>query len=259
MKKYFFAGYVLMMGLSLSSCRKAVTSTDICLHDSSIDYMKRWSIKSYQTDIVDVNDKLVSRSFIYPSGYFQINGDFSYNLFSDDAPFNGKWNINKGCEFVLNPVTFKERRFTVVKLSNDSLIIRQRTGNTIVIQKYAAFKCPTFPSLIARWDMAYTLQRPYGIDTVYKAEYVKQSGYFRLNPDASYNVVSNSLTPGVPSPPPTNGTWGISQPGCLVVLDKNKPNERAFEVETVNADSLIIWRKDTLKKLNLSRHYSRHK
>jgi hypothetical protein len=259
MKNYFLAGCVLIIGLSLSSCRKDVTSTDICLHDSSIDYMKRWSVKSYETEIVDANDKVISRSLDYPSGYFQINSDFTYNLFSDDAPVNGKWTINKSCEFVLNPVTFKERRFTVVQLSNDSLTIRQRTGNTVIIQKYAAFKCPTFSSLIARWDMAFTLQVPYGIDTVYKAEYVKQSGFFRLNPDASYNLVSNSLTPGMPPPPPVNGTWGIAQPGCLVVLDKNKNNERSFEVQKVNNDSLVIWRKDTINKLNLSRHYSKHK
>lgn len=107
--------------------------------------------------------------------------------------------------------------------------------------------------------MAFTLQRPYGIDTVYKSEYVKQSGFFRLNPDASYNVVFNSLIPGAPPPPPVNGTWGVAQPGCLVVLDKNKTNERSFEVQKVNADSLVIWRKDTVNHLNLSRHYSRRK
>lgn len=248
-----------MIGLGLSSCRKQETSQDICLHDSSIDYMRRWSIKSYETETVDANGKPVSHHFTYPNGYFQINSDFTYDLFSDDAPVKAKWTINKSCEFVLNAGTFKERRFTVLKLSEDSLTIRQRTGNTIITQKYAAFKCPAFNSLIARWDMAFTLQIPYGIDTVYKSEYIKQSGYFRLNGDASYNVVSNSLTPGYPPPPPVNGTWGVAQPGCLMVLDKSKINERSFEVQKVNGDSLVIWRKDTVNKLNLSRHYSKHK
>jgi hypothetical protein len=250
---------MLILLAALGSCRKEDRSTDICLHDSSIDYMKRWSIKSYQTDVLDANGGLVSRSIVYPNGYFQINSNYSYNLFSDDVPFIGKWSINRNCEFVLNANTFRERRFTVEHLSNDSLTLMQKVGRTLITQKYAAFKCPTFSSLIARWDMAFTLQIPYGIDTTYKSEYIKQSGFFRLNPDASYNVVFNSLIPGTPPPPPVNGTWGVAQPGCLVVLDKNKTNERSFEVQKVNADSLVIWRKDTVNKLNLSRHYSRHK
>lgn len=259
MKRYSLIWCFLLCAIYFTACRKDERTTDICLHDSSINYMKRWSIRSYETDVVDANGNLLSRYFVYPNGYFQVNSDFSYNLYSDDAPFNGKWSINKSCEFVLNANTFRERRFTVVQLSDDSLTIVQKSGRTTVIQKYAAFKCPSFPSLIARWDMAFTLQRPYGIDTVYKSEYVKQSGYFRLNPDASYNVVFNALAPGTQPAPPINGTWGIAQPGCLVVLDKNKTNERSFEVQKVNADSLVIWRKDTLNKLNLSRHYSRHK
>ncbi|MFD2148224.1 hypothetical protein [Mucilaginibacter antarcticus] len=259
MKKDSLVWCFLLAAVLLASCRKEVRTTDICLHDSSIDYMKRWSIKNYQTDVVDASGKLLSHSMVYPNGYFQINSNYSYNLFSDDAPFNGTWSINKNCEFVLNSGGFRERRFTVVKLSDDSLILHQKIGQTTVIQRYAAFKCPTSGSLIARWDMAFTLQRPYGIDTVYKSEFVKQSGYFRLNPDASYNVVFNSLTPGTPPAPPVNGTWGVAQPGCLLVLDKNKTNERSFEVQKVNADSLVIWRKDTVNNLNLSRHYSKHK
>ncbi|MES2807115.1 MAG: hypothetical protein V4619_00725, partial [Bacteroidota bacterium] len=144
MTKRLLTACILLLAAGLSSCRKVDNSTDICLHDSSIDYMKRWSIKNYQTDVVDDHGKLLSRSMIYPNGYFQINSNFSYNLFSDDAPFNGKWSINKSCEFVLNAGTFRERRFTVVKLSEDSLIIHQKIGHTTVIQRYAAFKCPTF-------------------------------------------------------------------------------------------------------------------
>ena len=259
-KRYIFFGLILLAAAGLSSCKKEIKSAEICLHDSSIDYLKRWGIKEIRTTVVDANNVTISRTTSFPNGYFQINSDFTYNLFSDDAPVNGKWNINKACEFVLNPGTSKERRFSVIQLSDDSLTLRQTVGRTTIVQHYAAFKCPSLQSLQYRWDNAYTLQSPYGIDTVYKTELVRQEGYFRLNFDASYNVVTMPM-PGtnMPAPPPITGTWGITQPGCLLVLDKNKTNERSYEVQKVNADSLVIWRKDTVRKLNQLRYYSKHK
>jgi hypothetical protein len=256
MKNYIFFCFILLTGLS--SCKKTIPSAQICLHDSSIDYLKRWGIRTFATDLYDANDKLIFHTASYPNGYFQINSDFTYNLFSDDAPVNGKWNINKDCEFVLNPATDKERRFAVIELSDDSLVLRQTVGHTIITQRYAAFKCPTLASLQFRWDNAFTLQAPYGPDTVFKAIYLRQPGYFRLNADASYNLVM-SATSNMPAPPPVTGTWGVSQPGCLVVLDKNKPNERSFEVQKLTADSLVIWRKDTIAKKNFLQHFSKHK
>jgi hypothetical protein len=258
MKKYVFPYVVLLAMVWLSSCKKEIKSADICLHDSSIDYLKRWGIREIRTNVVDANNVSISHTVTYPNGYFQINSDFTYNLFSDDAPVNGKWSINKACEFVLNPGTGKERRFAVIQLSDDSLTLRQTVGRTVITQHYAAFRCPTLASLQFRWDNAFTLQSPYGVDTVYKTELVRQGGYFRLNPDASYTVVSVA-TNGYPASPPITGTWGIMQPGCLMVLDKNKTNERSYEVQKVNIDSLVIWQKDTVRKLNQLRYYSRHK
>jgi hypothetical protein len=258
MKKNILFCLVLLAGLGLSSCKKVVPSAQICLHDSSIDYLKRWAIETMTTDIYDANNKLIFHTATRPNGYFQINSDFTYNIFSDSDPINGKWNINKDCEFVLNPITAKERRFSVIKLSDDSLVLSQTVGHTVITQHYAAFKCPTLASLQYRWDNAYTLQSPYGLDTVYKTELVKQEGYFKMNVDASYNVYTAAAY-GMPPPPPTTGTWGIAQPGCLLVLDKNKTNERSYEVQKVNTDSLVIWRKDTVRKLNLLRYYSKHK
>ncbi len=257
-KKYIFFGLILLATVGLSSCKKEIKSADICLHDSSIDYLKRWGIKEIRTNVLDANDVPISHTVTYPNGYFQINSDFSYNLFSDDAPVNGKWNINKACEFVLNPGTAKERRFAVIQLSDDSLTLRQTVGHTVITQHYAAFRCPTLSSLQFRWDNAFTLQSPYGIDTVYKTILLKQSGYFKLNTDASYNLILGAFN-GMPAPPPATGTWGIAQPGCLLVLDKNKTNEISYEVQKVNTDSLVIWRKDTVRKLNQLKYYSRRK
>jgi hypothetical protein len=258
MKKYIFFGLILLAASWLTSCKKVVQSTEICLHDSSIDYFKRWGIEEIHTDVYDANKILLSHTVIYPNGYFQINSDFTYNIFSDGAPVNGKWNINKACEFVLNPNTSKEHRYAVVQLSDESLILRQTVGRTIITEHYVAFKCPSLPSLRFRWDNAFTLQAPYGPDTVFKAIRTKQSGYFKLNTDASYNLILGAIN-GIPAPPPATGTWGIAQPGCLVVLDKNKKNERSFEVQKLTADSLVIWRKDTVEKRNFLQHFFKHK
>jgi hypothetical protein len=258
MKRYLHIGCVLLAGLYITACKKEVKSTDICLHDSSIDYLKRWGILTTQTDVFETNGAVKSRNITYPNGYFQINSDFTYNLFSDDAPVNGKWNINKSCDFVLNPNTAKERRFSVIQLSDDSLTLRQTSGLTSVTQRYTAFKCPSLASLGFRWDNAFTLQAPYSIDTVFKEIRSNQSGYFKLNINASYNLILGAFN-GMPPPPQATGTWGIAQPGCLLVLDKNKTNERSYEVQKLTADSLVIWRKDTVVKQNFLQHFFKHK
>jgi hypothetical protein len=258
MKRYLYICFVLLTALYINACKKEVKSTNICLHDSSIDYMKRWAILTTQTDVFETNGAVKSRTVIHPNGFFQINSDFTYNLFSDDAPVNGKWNINKTCDFVLNPNTAKERRFLVITLSDDSLTLRQTSGLTSVTQRYAAFKCPSLASLEFRWDNAFTLRAPYSTDTVFKAIRSKQSGYFKLNADASYNLILGAFN-GVPAPPPATGTWGIAQPGCLLVLDKNKTDERSYEVQKLTADSLVIWRKDTVIKQNFLQHFFKHK
>jgi len=258
MKKHSSVLVILLAVVCFYACKKEVKQTQICLHDSSVNYLKRWSVQSIETNVYNNNKELLSHTIVYPQGYFQINDDFSYNLFSDGDPVNGKWNINKNCEFVLNPATAKERDFSVIQLSDDSLVLRQTLGGIIITQHYAAFKCPNLPSLQFRWDNAFTLAAPYGPDTVFKTIYLRQPGFFQLNADASYNLVQAPMN-GMPPPPPLMGTWGIAQPGCLVVLDKRKPNQRSFEVQKLTKDSLVIWRKDTTAKVNYQQHYSKHK
>ncbi|MDB5156185.1 MAG: hypothetical protein JWR50_892 [Mucilaginibacter sp.] len=258
MKKHYSVWVILLAAVCICTCKKEVKQTQICLHDSSIDYLKRWAVQSTETNVYNVNKELLSHTIIYPEGYFQINNDFTYNLFSDGDPVNGKWNINKQCEFVLNPGTAKERDFSVIQLSDDSLTLRETQGGIVITQRYSAFKCPDLPSLQFRWDNAFTLEAPYGPDTVLKTIYLRQPGYFQLNADASYTLVQGPIN-GMPPPHPVNGTWGIAQPGCLVVLDKRKPNERSFEVQKLTRDSLVIWRKDTTAKINYLQHYIKHK
>jgi hypothetical protein len=258
-KKLIFY-FLLLTSLFIGACKKPLKETQICLHDSSIDYMKRWAIVTTEVQLLSDSGGVKSITITHPNGYFQINSDFTYSLYSDDAPVNGKWNINKSCQFVLNPNTATERDFSVDQLSTDSLTISQYVNKTLITQHYAAFTCPSLASIEYRWDNVFTLQTSYNTQKVSASQYLKTSGYFKLNVDASYNVFNASTING--STPPSqivNGTWGIAQPGCLLVLDRNKPNEISYDVQKLTTDSLVIWRKDTVVKMNFLQHYSKHK
>lgn len=227
-------------------------ATQICLHNSSIDYLKRWATVLTETDVYNTNGSLKSHTAIHPHGYFQVNADFTYNLFSDDEPVNGKWGINDSCQFVLNPGSTAERRFSVIALSPDSLTIRQKVARTVTTLHYASFTCPDLGNLSFRWDNAYTVTASYKTNPpILMKEYA--TGYLRLNPNASYTVFSGGVAM------PLSGTWGISQPGCLLVLDKNKPFEKSYDVQRLTTDTLVIWRKDTVAKMNFLQYYSKHK
>jgi len=125
--------FLLVVMLFAVACTKTTIQTDICLHNSSVDYLKRWAITYIETDNFNEHDVLIKRVIIHPNGYFQINNDFTYNRFSDDAPVNGKWNINTSCQFVLNPNTKEERQFSVTQLSVDSLTIVQTLNQKKII------------------------------------------------------------------------------------------------------------------------------
>lgn len=260
MKREYIFYLFLIAGMLASSCKKEIKDSNVCLHDSSVNYFKRWAAVLTVTEAYNNNGDLIKRTIVHPNGYFQINNDFTYNLYSDAAPVNGKWSINANCEFVLNTNTIKERKFAVIKLSADSLTIKQTENNITTTQHYASFTCPDPGSLQFRWDNAFTVQASYSVtaDTVSGIQYLRPIGYFKLNPDASYNVYAGTAI-NASIPAPIYGSWGIAQPGCLLILDKNKPGEKVYDVQKLTADSLVIWRKDTVAKMNYLNHYSKHK
>ena len=151
---------------------------------------------------------------------------------------------------MLDANTAAERKFSVVTLSDDSLTIAEYKGSTVYVEHYAAFKCPDLASIEYRWDNVSSWEIPYN-STKPATSNIYTTGYFKLNADASYYMLNNNVT--------TNGTWGITSPGCLLVLDKNKPTEKSYDVQKLTADSLIIWRKDTLNKMNHLQYYKKHK
>jgi hypothetical protein len=250
MKQRFYFVLLLLGPLFINSCRKASLPVNICLNNSTIDYLKRWSNNFTQVDTYDGSGKLQKTSVTHPDGYFQLNSDFTYNLQNDGAPINGKWSINDSCQLVLNAHTSTEIRFSVIKLTADSLVIRQKSGNMVYTQHFGLFTCPDLTTLEYRWDNTATLETYYSGNFITSFNYIYPVGYFTLNKDASYNVLSNGIS--------LNGTWGIIQPGCRLVLDKGKPLERSFDIQKLTADSLVIWRKDTTLKVNYFQYYKRH-
>jgi hypothetical protein len=247
---FFFCALLLAVILITNSCKKAGPLAAVCLNNTTVDYLQKWANNFTQTDTYDATGKLQKTSIIHPDGYFQLNGDYSYSFQNDGAPITGKWSVNDSCQLVLNAHTAMELRFTVLKLSSDSLVIRQKNGYTVFTQHYGLFACPALTQLEYRWDNTKTLESFYTGNSITSSIYIYPVGYFTMNPDASYNVVSNNV--------PYNGTWGIVQPGCKLVLDKGKAAERSFDIQKLTSDSLVIWRKDTAAKVNYFQYYKRH-
>jgi hypothetical protein len=205
------------------------------------------------TDLSTYNNTgttLISTYRIHPAGYFQLNPDDAYNVFSDNVPLSGKWIINAQCQLVLDSGTTLQRNFNLVKLTNDSLIIQRKQGNLVYTQHYKLFSCPSATELAVTWDNAFTQNDYYSGNTLTSTWLEYPIGFFKININSTYNVVSNNV--------PLNGTWQLNnQTGCKITLDKGTYLERTFDVVKFSADSLVIYRKDEFNKA-LTQHYKKH-
>jgi hypothetical protein len=253
MQKNFIPGFFLLLViLCVYSCKKGVTETKICLNNSSVYYLKRWAAVFTRIE-THAPGEPTKNTIIYPHGYFELNLDYTYSLYSDGPPVRGKWSTNDSCQFVLNAHTSTQRKFSVVTLTDDSLTITEYKGSTVYTEHYAKFTCPELTSIAYRWDNVSSWEIPYAGDKPVSHN-IYTTGYLKLNPDASYYIFTTTTTNATVS-----GTWGIASPGCLLVLDKNKSNERSYDVQKLTADSLVIWRKDTVAKVNYLQYYKKHK
>lgn len=109
--------------------------------------------------------------------------------------------------------------------------------------------CVTLPSIEHQWNNTYTIIKNYtGTNTITKTNTIYPIGYFKINSNKTYNVLSNSV--------PLNGTWLIDSLNCQLTLDKGKSLQRSFNITLVTNDSLTIVRKDTINKLIYEQHYA---
>lgn len=252
MKKFFtFLFFAIVIATTISSCLKSDEAIDhlknSCLYDDKTDYFKKWANAFTVVQTTD-DAGVVHSKTIYPIGYFWINNDGTYRTLSNFIPKAGKWDVNDSCKFVLDPLNSNQREFDVVKLTADSLVLSRKAGKTVYINHYVAFNCFDIAKLITTWDNT-TTELQYYSDSTYTASNIYPIGYFRLDANTTYTRESdgNFLT----------GSWSVDNE-CHLVLDKGQSLERAFEIQKLTADSLIIWRKDTINRVNYLQKYIKH-
>ncbi len=238
----------------LYSCTKPIDAIDnlkkSCLYDSKQDYFKKWSNTFTEIDTYNqAGTSIVSKSFIYPIGYFQLSSNSTYNVVSDGVPLSGTWDVNDSCKLVLDAGTQLERKFNVMLLSKDSLTLSRKDNGIMYIQHYVSFNCPEVPLLEAQWDNTTIVTESFNSTGVTGSSIDYPVGYFRLNADYTYNRVSDNV--------PLDGVWQIND-ACQLVLDKGTPIERTFDIQKLTPDSLIIWRKDISQGFNYLQKYKKH-
>ncbi len=243
LRKYpFFVVWALY--LCVCACKKpiqTIVESDVCLRNSTLFYQKKWAAIYSRVNYSDAMG--AKKTFIIPAyGYFDIRFNSTYKLLGDPEPANGRWSVDKDCNFVLTPSTGAVRKYTVKKLTPDSLVISETNGNITTTLYYATFKCPDMTRMAYQWDNIETRSVNYNATGVSNRQVTYPKGFMKLNPDASYIAQNNGTI--------TFGTWGIAQPDCDLVFDKGKKWEKSYIVEKLTNDSLKLWYKDTITKTN---------
>ncbi|MEO6851588.1 MAG: hypothetical protein ABI166_13185 [Mucilaginibacter sp.] len=183
--------------------------------------------------------EVASSTIIKPVGFFELNTDGTYRVLSNNVPLNGKWVANAtNCELTLDTTTNLQRTFEIVMATNDSLIIRRKAGNIAYTQHYKAYTCPTLAQLEQKWNNIDIRTDNITNGSILGSSYSYPIGYFQLNADATYNVLSDNV--------PLNGSWVMldQSQGCPVVLDQGTGIARSFDVTQLTSDSLTIFRED---------------
>jgi hypothetical protein len=215
---------------------------------------KKWLNTMIRTDIystVNPNTRLSSVK-TYPVGFFNLQANGNYEVLSENIPQTGKWQINTAnCNLVLDGTTAQERSFEIVKSTNDSLIIKRKSGSTIYTQYYKAYECPSTALLVNQWDNIATNYNYFNItgDAIIYSDTQYPIGYLIMKTDQNYNVLSNGV--------PQTGKWTLTT-GCKLVLDQGTAGERLFDILKVNKDSLTLWRNDNINRVALTQTYKKH-
>jgi hypothetical protein len=253
MKKIFpLLMLAILVITATSSCLKTTDAIEnlkkSCLYDAKKDYFNKWA-NVYTTIQTSDTVGVITQNTIFPVGYFQLSADGTYSRMSNNVPLSGKWDVTDSCKLVLDPGNNLKREFEVVKLTADSLTLRRKEGKKVYIQHYAAFHCFDLTQIIHRWDNTVIEQQTYNGENVYPSYTIYPNGNFTLNSDYTYTRLSNNDY--------LEGKWLVNS-NCQLVLDKGTNLERSFDIQKLTADSLIIWRKDTLAHANYLQKYIKH-
>jgi len=108
--------------------------------------------------------------------------------------------------------------------------------------------CFNTTQLEKRWNNAYTISQYYNsTNNITNTQIDSPKGYFTLNTNGSYNVLSNNI--------PLDGIWQINEANCNLVLDINTSIQRSFSVIKLTNDSLVISTKDSANMVIRTQHY----
>lgn len=215
--------------------------------------VKKWVNTFTEEDTYNSDGSIVTgTTIIHPIGFFELNSDSTYRVVSDNVPLNGKWKMNTDlCELTLDTGTSRQRTFEIVRADKDSLIIRRKDGNVAYIQHYKAYTCPTLAQLEQTWDNIDIRTDYVSNGTFSGSNFIYPVGYFALNANATYNVLSNGV--------PQTGPWQLldQSHGCPLVLDPGTSLQRSFDITQITSDSLTIYREDLTNSAAYTQRYIR--
>lgn len=249
----------LILSLLIFSCQSELDETDP--ENPKINYKLLIPAKWYNTTVtIDTytNESRTTKTGTVVNssvGFLKIDPKGSYEIVSDDVAEIGAWSIDetKG-KLILDDVavTSVVVEYDIMDLSATGLTVKRAVGNKIYTQRYKSASCPSVVQLTKQWDNTKTFYFYYNSTTnlINNPYLIYPVGYFKLNADLTYNVMSNNV--------PLNGSWKLGEPYCMLDLDLTKQNQRSFEIVKLTTDSLVIWRKDASAQTAYLQYYLKH-
>lgn len=243
--------------LLISSCKSNDVEDDPKGCNYKLDIAYKWynTYTTIDTYSDESRTKKTETSVVSPVGFLKIDPNGTYEIVNDDVAQIGTWEINKEtCRLVLGDkaITAVAVQYDILNLSTKELVVKRAKGAKVYTEHYKTANCPTNTELSKQWDNKKTFYFQYNssTNTINNPYLVYPVGYFKLNTDLTYNVLSDGV--------PLNGSWKLGQPYCLLDLDLGKQNARSFEVVKLTTDSLVIWRKDANTSLAYLQYYLKH-
>jgi len=248
---------IFLSALTIISCKSDTEEgiPDRCNYKLDIAYKWYNTYTTIDTYSDEARTKKLTSKVISPVGFLKIDPKGTYEIVSNDVAQIGSWKIDeKTCQLILSDkaITSIVLQYDILSLTNSNLIVKKIIGTTVYTEHYKTADCPSIPQLTKQWDNTRIFYFDYFVNTnqIINPYIVYPVGYFKLNSDLSYNVVSDGV--------PLNGTWKLGQPYCMLDLDATKYNSRSFEVVKLTTDSLVIWRKDAIAGKAFLQYYLKH-
>ncbi|WP_421945815.1 hypothetical protein [Pedobacter sp.] len=248
---------MFLVTLTVISCRKheEEEATKSCNYKLDIAYKWYNTYTTLETYSDNTRAKKISTKVISTVGFLKVDPSGTYEIVNNDIAQVGSWKLDENtCQLTLSDKSIKSIivQYDILSLATGNLIIKRIDGNMVYTEHYKTADCSTVAQLTKQWDnnKIYYFDYYSSTNTFINPYLVYPVGYFKLNTDLTYNVVSDGV--------PLNGTWKLGQPYCMIDLDVAKYNARSFEIVKITSDSLVIWRKDPTVGRAYLQYYLKH-